>query len=113
MAAFRQSTSRLDDPQLHTHLVISSKVQTADDRWLALDARFLKQHQRALGGLYQSVLRAEVAERLGLRFGPVVNGQAEIAGVPEVLLEVFSKRAAQIEDGDDRQGRGVLRPAGA
>ena len=96
MAAFRQATSRSDDPQLHTHLVISGKVQTAEGRWLALDARFLKQHQRALGGLYQSILRTEVGERLGLRFGPVVNGQAEIAGVPDELLEVFSKRAAQI-----------------
>ena len=60
VAAFRQTTSRLDDPQLHTHVVISSKVQTDDGRWLALDARVLKQHQRAFGGLYQSVLRAEL-----------------------------------------------------
>ena len=50
VAAFRQTTSRLDDPQLHTHLVISAKVQTVDGRWLALDARVLKRHQRALGG---------------------------------------------------------------
>src|SRR5687768_5293792 len=35
IAAFRQTTSRLDDPQLHTHLVISAKVQTDDGRWLA------------------------------------------------------------------------------
>jgi conjugative relaxase-like TrwC/TraI family protein len=48
MAAFRQTTSHLDDPQLHTHLIVSSKVQTDDGRWLALDARVLKQHQRAL-----------------------------------------------------------------
>ena len=58
--------------------------------------RSLKQHQFALGGLYQSVFHAEVADKLGLQFGPVVNGQAEIAGVPDELLEVFSKRAAQI-----------------
>jgi conjugative relaxase-like TrwC/TraI family protein len=58
VAAFRQTTSRADDPQLHTHVVISAKVQTEDGRWLALDARMLKGHQRALGGLYQSVLRA-------------------------------------------------------
>ena len=49
MAAFRQTTSRLDDPQLHTHLVVSAKVQTADGRWFALDARYLKRHQRAAG----------------------------------------------------------------
>jgi conjugative relaxase-like TrwC/TraI family protein len=52
-AAFRQTTSRADDPQLHTHVVISAKVQTVDGRWLALDARFLKRYQRALGGLYR------------------------------------------------------------
>ncbi len=96
VAAFRQTTSRLDDPQLHTHLVISSKVQTDDGRWLALDARVLKHHQRAFGGLYQSVLRAELTHRYGVAFAEIVNGQAEIAGVPTELLEQFSKRAAQV-----------------
>ena len=96
VAAFRQTTSRLDDPQLHTHLVVSSKVQTDDGRWLALDARVLKQHQRAFGGLYQSVLRAELTHRYGVAFTEIVNGQAEIAGVPTELLDRFSKRSAQV-----------------
>ena len=86
MATFRQTTSRADDPQIHTHAVISAKVQTADGRWLALDARYLKRHQRMLGGLYQSVLRAELTHRLGVDWRPIVNGQAEIAGVPDELL---------------------------
>ena len=97
IAAFRQSTSRLDDPQIHTHVVISAKVQDADGRWFALDARMLKKHQRTLGGVYQSVLRAELAERFGVRFGEIVNGQAEIDGVPQQLLDVFSKRAVQVD----------------
>jgi conjugative relaxase-like TrwC/TraI family protein len=96
-AVFRQTTSRLDDPQLHSHVVISAKVQTDDGRWLALDARSLKGYQRALGGLYQSVLRAELASRYGVVFGELVNGQAEIAGVHDALLERFSKRTAQVE----------------
>ena len=95
MATFRQTTSRADDPQIHTHAVISAKVQTADGRWLALDARYLKRKQRMLGGIYQSVLRAELAHRFGVAWGRVVNGQAEIAGMPDELLEVFSKRAGQ------------------
>ena len=37
IATFRQTTSRADDPQLHTHAVVSAKVQTVDGRWLALD----------------------------------------------------------------------------
>jgi conjugative relaxase-like TrwC/TraI family protein len=97
MATFRQTTSRADDPQVHTHAVISAKVQTGDGRWLALDARFLKRHQRMLGGLYQSVLRAELTHRYGLTWEPIVNGQAEIAGAPAELLEMFSKRTVQVE----------------
>ena len=98
MAAFRQTTSRADDPQIHTHVVVSAKVQTDDGRWWALDARYLKRHQRTLGGLYQSVLRGELTHRFGVEWGPIVNGQAEIAGMPKDLLAVFSKRAAAIED---------------
>ena len=97
MATFRQTTSRADDPQLHTHVVVSTKVQTADGRWYALDGRYVKQHQRMLGGLYQSVLRAELTSRFGVGWRPVVNGQAEIAGIPPELLDVFSKRTNQID----------------
>ena len=96
-AVFRQTTSRLDDPQLHSHVVISAKVHTDDGRWLALDARVLKGFQRALGGLYQSVLRAELTARYGVAFGEIVNGQAEIAGVPAELLAAFSKRTSEVD----------------
>jgi conjugative relaxase-like TrwC/TraI family protein len=75
LATFRQTTSRADDPQLHTHAVISAKVQTDDGRWWALDARYLKRNQRMLGGLYQSVLRAELTHRYGVAWEPIVNGQ--------------------------------------
>ena len=113
MATFRQTTSRADDPQIHTHAVISAKVQTADGRWLALDARYLKRHQRMLGGVYQSVLRAELTHRFGVEWRPIVNGQAEIAGVPNELIAVFSKRsgdidvalAAKVDEFRHRQGR--------
>jgi conjugative relaxase-like TrwC/TraI family protein len=97
MATFRQTTSREDDPQLHTHVVISAKVQTDDGRWWALDARYLKRNQRMLGGLYQSVLRAELTHRYGVGWEPIVNGQAELAAIPAELLAVFSKRASQVD----------------
>ena len=57
----------------------------------------LKGHQRALGGLYQSVLRAELTDRYGVAFTEIVKGQAEIAGVPAELLEQFSKRTAEVD----------------
>ncbi len=95
-AVFRQHTSRADDPQLHTHTFISSKVQT-DGGWWALDARYLKRYQRALGGLYQTVLRAELAARYGVEWGPVVHGQAELVHLPAGLVELFSKRTSQVD----------------
>ncbi len=112
-AVIRQSTSRADDPQLHTHVVVSAKVQTDDGRWYALDARLLKRHQQTFGYVYQSVLRAELTARYGVAFDEIVNGQAEIAGVPAELLHQFSKRAhviavemdGRIADFIDRTGR--------
>jgi conjugative relaxase-like TrwC/TraI family protein len=98
IAAFRQTTSRLDDPQIHSHVVISAKVQVDSGRWYALDARLLKKHQRALGGIYQSVLRAELSGQFGVRFGDIVHGQAEVLGVPETLLDTFSKRSHEVAD---------------
>jgi conjugative relaxase-like TrwC/TraI family protein len=98
IAVFRQTTSRADDPQIHTHAVISAKVQTADGRWWALDGRYLKRYQRMLGGLYQSVLRNELTHRFGVDWTPIVKGQAEIAGFPDELRAVFSKRATEIDD---------------
>ena len=113
IATFRQTTSRADDPQIHSHAVVSAKVQTPDGRWYALDARYLKRHQRMLGGLYQSVLRAELTYRFGVEWRPIVHGQAEIAGVPSELIAVFSKRsgdidgalAAKVDEFRHRQGR--------
>ena len=98
MAVFPQSTSREDDPQLHTHAVISGKVIGPNGRWYALDGHYVKHHQRALGGLYQSVLRAELTHRYGVRWGPIVEGQAEIADMPTEIMEAFSKRTRQVED---------------
>jgi conjugative relaxase-like TrwC/TraI family protein len=116
-AVFRQSTSRDDDPQIHTHAVISAKVQTDDGRWYALDARYLKRQQRMLGGLYQSLLRSELTDRFGVGWAEIVNGQAEIAGVSREVLDVFSKRSLEIDaaladkvaEFVDREGRAPSR----
>jgi TrwC relaxase len=74
-----------------------AKVRTEDGRWWALDARYVKRNQRMLGGLYQSVLRAEPTHRYGVGWEAIVNGQAELAGIPAELLSVFSKRTGQVD----------------
>jgi conjugative relaxase-like TrwC/TraI family protein len=96
-ALFRQHTSRTVDPQLHTHAIVSAKVQDPTGRWLSLDARFLKQQQTTIGWVYDAALRAELTARLGVDWRPNKEGRlVDLAVVPEDLCDVFSERSAQV-----------------
>ncbi|MHB1891548.1 MAG: MobF family relaxase, partial [Acidimicrobiales bacterium] len=97
-AAFRHRTSRAGDPQLHTHVLCANLVQGDDGRWSAPDARLLYYQGRAAGYLYQAVLRHELARRLGVRFGPIRTGAAEIEGISPAVMRAFSTRRAAIEE---------------
>jgi conjugative relaxase-like TrwC/TraI family protein len=94
-AAFDHYTSRANDPQLHTHVVVINRVHTGDG-WRALDARRNYLYAKAGGAVYEAVLRDELTRRLGLAWGPVVNGIADIKGFSPELIEHFSSRRAEI-----------------
>ena len=96
-AAFEHRSSRCGDPQLHTHVVVANLLHGKDGKWSALDTRAIYTHARTAGFVYQAVLRGELTRTLGVQWGPVRNGQAEIAGIPVGLLRLFSKRRVQIE----------------
>lgn len=98
-AAFRHRTSRSGDPHLHTHVVVANLARSAsDDRWTALDGRQLYAWCRTAGFLYEAHLRAELTGRLGLEWGPVRNGIADVAGIPRRVIEHFSQRRQQITE---------------
>ena len=96
-AAFTHRTSRAGDPQLHTHVLVANVAKGVDGVWSAPDARLLYGHSRTAGFLYQSALRAGLARALGVRFGEVSRGMAELDGVPKTLLRAFSTRRREIE----------------
>jgi conjugative relaxase-like TrwC/TraI family protein len=95
-AAFRHRSSRAGDPLLHTHVVLANAAQGPDGRWTALDGRLLYRHAKTAGYLYQASLRAELSERLGLRWHAVERGTADVIGVPRTVIEHFSQRRAEI-----------------
>jgi conjugative relaxase-like TrwC/TraI family protein len=97
VAVFRQHTSRTVDPQLHSHVVISTKVQDDTGTWLALDARFLKYQQRTIGWIYDAALRTEMTNRLGVDWVERDNSVFDLACVPEQVRESFSERSAQVD----------------
>lgn len=96
-AAFRHRTSRAGDPLLHTHVLVANLVKGEDGRWGALDARQLYIQAKTAGYLYQVHLRAELSRRLGVEWGEVRNGSADLEGVSRGVVRAFSKRRAEIE----------------
>ncbi|MEV4419993.1 MobF family relaxase [Patulibacter sp. NPDC049589] len=95
-AAYRHRLSRSLDPQLHTHVVAVNASQGPDGRWTALDARHIYRHAKTAGTLYQAHLRAEVRDRLGLEWGAVSKGAAELVGVPKGVRDHFSRRRMEM-----------------
>ncbi|MGH9074286.1 MAG: MobF family relaxase, partial [Acidimicrobiales bacterium] len=96
-AGFLHRTSRAADPHLHTHVLVANLVEGDDGRWTAMDGRGLYAHACTAGYLYQARLRLELTERLGLAFGPVANGVANVEGVQAPVLAHFSQRRLQVE----------------
>jgi conjugative relaxase-like TrwC/TraI family protein len=96
-AAFRHRTSRVGDPQLHTHVLIANLGRGSDGRWSALDGRQLYAHARVASFVYQAVLRGELTRELGVEWMPVRQGIAELVGVPADVMREFSRRRAEIE----------------
>lgn len=121
--AFDHWDSRSNDPQLHTHVVVSNKVRTTvDGKWRTLDARPLFGATVGLSAYYDALLRDRLTATFGLEWEVRARGadrtpQWEIAGISEHLIGEFSARSAQInactddliEDYVTRHGR---RPSG-
>ncbi len=98
-AEFTHFDTRAGDPDLHSHVLISNKVQAEDGSWKALDGQPIFAHHQAISARYDVALQDLLSERLGLEFEPTPreDGKApvwEVAGVPTELLTMFSKRRA-------------------
>jgi conjugative relaxase-like TrwC/TraI family protein len=95
-AAYLHRMSRSLDPQLHTHVVAANLTRGPDGRFTALHGAPLYRAAKTAGYLYQAHLRATVSEQLGLEWGGVRKGAAELAGVPAEVLAEFSKRRQEM-----------------
>ncbi len=114
-ATFDHRDSRAGDPDLHTHVAVSSKVRVRErhgsrythGRWLALDGRVLYKATVTASERYNTRVEAELHRRLGVTFtersdaaAAVAGGRRtirEITGLPEQLLTAWSSRRARID----------------
>jgi conjugative relaxase-like TrwC/TraI family protein len=106
-AAYRHRMSRALDPQLHTHVVAANLARGPDGRFTALHGAELYRAAKTAGYLYQAHLRALVTERLGLEWGEVHNGAAELADIGRPVVEHFSQRRHEMQREAERGGIGL------
>ncbi|MCS4492593.1 MobF family relaxase, partial [Corynebacterium sp. ES2715-CONJ3] len=95
---YEHRTSRAGDPHVHSHVLIANKQLCRDGRVRTLDGVSLYHEARAAGMVYQATVREILSRKLGVEFGEVVNGCAEIVGLddPE-LIAAYSTRAREID----------------
>jgi len=116
--AFDHWDSRLGDPQLHTHLVVSNKVRTTEDgRWRSLDGRPLHAAVVALSEHYNAVLADRITRLFGIDWeqrtrGPERTAAWELAPVPDDLIREFSSRSRAIDIEKDRLIKAYVRDHG-
>jgi len=96
-SSYEHSTSRAQDPQLHTHMLVASHgigQETGDVR--SLDSRTFFQNQKSIGAVYRAELAAEM-QTLG--FQVERDGQSfRIAGTNQELEQEWSKRRAEVKE---------------
>ena len=106
--AFDHFDSRAGDPHLHTHVVISNKVQTVlDGRWRSLDGRPMHAAVVALSELHEALFADALTRELGVQWEQRERGRDRhpawaIASVPESLVREFSTRSRHIDAETDR-----------
>jgi conjugative relaxase-like TrwC/TraI family protein len=97
-ASFVHHSSRVQDPQLHTHNFVFNMTDKGDGKFGGLELRDLYKDQKSIGQEYRSIL-ASKAKELGyaIEITDRKDGLFEIKGVDEKLIKEFSGRRQAIE----------------
>lgn len=103
-AAYTHRSSRAGDPQLHTHVLVPNATRGPDGRWTRLYHPAVYDHLKSAGYIYEAHLRDELTRRLGVQWGEVRNGIAEIEGFEPDHLRAFSTRRAEILEAAGGEG---------
>jgi len=104
IATFEHSTSRENDPQTHHHCVVMNLIQDEFGKTRALDASLVYQWGRTIGAIYHAELASNLKQ---LGYGIEAKGDREvfeIVGVPDDLMDHWSKRNRQIESVKEELG---------
>lgn len=106
----RHATSRAGDPCPHDHVLLANVVEMLDEKggWKAPDTALWREHLHAATMIGRAAAAREAVELgYGIEADPGPSGRLghwRIAGVPDEVIEVHSKRAAEISAECEKRG---------
>ena len=95
-AKFQHVSSREVDPHLHDHCVVLNITINEDRKVRAMDYKGMTDNIILLGQVYRSELAANL-KGLGYQIETDSRGLFELKGMPQKVIDEFSKRTQQIE----------------
>ncbi len=114
----RHATSRAGDPSPHDHVLVANVIEMLDERggFKAPDTTLWRDHLHA-ATMFGRMAAARKALELGYAIEPDAGpsgklGHFRICGIPDEVLELHSKRAAEIDAECERAGYNSYRARG-
>jgi conjugative relaxase-like TrwC/TraI family protein len=111
----RHATSRAGDPSPHDHVLVANVIEMLDAEggWKAADTTLWREHLHA-ATIVGRAASARVAVELGYAITPDHGpsgrlGHWRIVGIPDEVLEIHSKRAAEISEAVEARGESSYR----
>lgn len=102
-AAFEHGTSRAQDPQLHTHVLVLNATIRPDGTTGSLESHPIYEAKMTGGALYRAEFATRLERDLGLEIERV-NNVFELKTVPKALVDTFSTRRKEIEAALEESG---------
>ncbi|MUH72797.1 MobF family relaxase [Psychrosphaera haliotis] len=94
-SCFEHSTSRAQDPQLHTHCLIANIAARTNKTWGTLDSKHFYDWKMAIGAAYRAELAKNLHE-LGFSIEQD-NDSFRLIEVPQNICDFYSKRTKAIK----------------
>ena len=110
--AWRHSTNRESEPQLHTHVGVLNRIRTVSDGVVrALDGRGFRPVKEAIATAYERALEEELVATRGVVFADRPDGRGrEIVGVdPGLCAEASTRRAQTLAKAEELTAQYVAR----
>ena len=96
-ALVTQLDSRTGDPQLHTHTILQLVAQMDDGGRSGIETDAMFKASKHIGQYFHTALRHRMTAEFGVAWAAVnADGQGEIVGMPQELLDHFSGRTLEI-----------------